>query len=326
MTTANKIKIWNKVIPGNSHRKKSEVMEIKKGGWNNKIWLTLNMFHAVKAGKFKDVKRTLDTYTDKCVKMTDDAYNECFEDIPYLIPYIASGSKKAVIVVPGGGYCMKEMRNEGTLVAEKLQENGITAFVLWYRSNPYYQPYPLMDLQRAVRYVRFYAKDYGYDQDKIGAIGFSAGGAQVTLFQNVLRGGWISLPEYEKDEIDLVDDTLNFMAPVYPALGYRENQCLMWASFPGQEVHSSERRRELIDQYDPIRHMNSADIPQFVSYGTKDNMVSLRLIREYIDTLIRAGGNIQELAVEKAGHGYGAAINSQYGYWLEKYINWVTEL
>lgn len=317
------IRIWERCIPGNSNRKKLEVMELKKKRKMNLVMTTIHWIMAVKAGPFKDEKKTIDTYTDTCVKATDPAYGETFEDIPYLIPFPAKDSKRAVIVVPGGGYCMKEMEGEGTKIAEQLQKCGITAFVLWYRSNPYYQPYPLMDMQRAVRYVRYHAKDYGYDADQIGAVGFSAGGGQVSLFMNVLRGGRITLPDYEKDAVDDVDDALNFAALVYPALGYEMNPTMMFASFPAEDVRDEKRREILMEQYDAIRHMNSGNIPQFICYGTKDQMISVAKIKEYIQALKHAGASVTEVPVEGADHGYGDGAGTEYGFWLKEYIEWV---
>lgn len=321
------LKIWGEKIPGNSKQKKAEVMELKHRKKPNAALDTIQWILTVKGGPFKSSgKKIIDTYTDTWVKKEDAAYRDTFEDVPYLIPFIAEGSKKAVIIVPGGGYCTKGMDGEGTEIAKQLVKNGITAFVLWYRSNPYYQPYPLMDMQRAVRYVRFHAKDYGYEENQIGAIGFSAGGAQVSLFLNVLRSGLITLPAYEKDEVDAADDTLNFAGLIYPALSYHFNQTMMFASFPAEDVRDEQKKAKLLEIYDGVRHMSCAGIPHFVSYGTKDDMISIQKIREYVEVLKKTDTPYKEVIVDGAGHGYGAAAKTQYEFWLKEYIHWVLEL
>lgn len=322
-----RLNIWGEHIPGNSNRKKTEVMELRKRIRPSVKLDTIRWILTLKDGKLKkNTKKTIDTYVDRWVKQQDPDYQETFTDVPYLLPFIAPGSKKAVIVVPGGGYCVKGMEGEGTDIAKKLQENGITAFVLWYRTCPYYQPYPLMDLQRAVRYVRYHAEDYGYDPKQIGAIGFSAGGAQVALFMNVLRHGHAPLPKYEKDEIDAADDAIQFAGLIYPALKYQYNINMMYASFPADEVRDEKKRTEYQKMYDAIAHMNSISIPHFVCYGTKDTMVSLQDIADYVQVLETTSTPHKKVVIEGAGHGFGAAFGTPYGFWLDEYISWVQDL
>lgn len=320
-----RIEIWGDVIPGNSTDKKESVMEIRHKKNPNAAMDTIRWILALRGKKFKDNKEIIDSYTATWVAKRDDAYRETFEDVPYLIPFIAKGSRQAVIVAPGGGYCIKEMEGEGTQIAEELNKNGITAFVLWYRSNPYYQPYPLMDMQRAIRYVRFHAKDYGYDEDKISAIGFSGGGAEVGMFANVFQGNEGLCPEYEKDEIDRTDDRLNRIALVYPLLSYCENVPLMFASFPAEDVRDEKKRMELLDTYDAVNHMKCVGTPHFISYGTKEDMVSVSKIEDYMEILEKSGTSLKKVLVEGAGHGYGAAVGKKESYWLEEYIKWVQE-
>ena len=94
-----------------------------------------------------------------------------------LKPYLIKDGKThpVAIVCPGGGYTMKCVDKEGTLIAEKLNRMGIHAFVLDYRVVPYHMPVMLLDAQRAIRYVRCFAKQFGVKADKIGIMGFSAG-------------------------------------------------------------------------------------------------------------------------------------------------------
>ncbi|MCD8068466.1 MAG: alpha/beta hydrolase [Lachnospiraceae bacterium] len=318
-----RIEIWGDVIPGNSGALKETVMEIKYKKNPNVTIDTIRWLLALRGSKFRDNKRILDTFTATWVAKRDDAYRETFEDVPYLLPFVVKESRQAVIVVPGGGYCTKEMEGEGTLIAEELNRNGITAFVLWYRTNPYYQPYPLLDMQRAVRYVRFHAKEYGYDEDKISAIGFSGGGSQVAMFANILQGNEKLCPDYPKDEIDRTDDRLNRIALVYPLLSYCENVPLMFASFPAQDVRDEKRRMELMDIYDAVNHMKCTGIPHFICYGSKEDMVSVSKIEDYVEILQKSGTSLKRVIVEGAKHGYGAAMGKKEGYWLEEYIRWL---
>jgi len=98
------------------------------------------------------------------------------EDKPAITPYLVEGKgNAAVVVAPGGGYG-KRAEHEGEPIARWLNGLGISAFVLRYRVAPYRHPAPLLDAQRAIRAVRHYAEPFGVDPERVGLLGFSAGG------------------------------------------------------------------------------------------------------------------------------------------------------
>lgn len=88
---------------------------------------------------------------------------------PSVTEYAVPGSRGAVVVVPGGGYCMKA-DHEGAPIAEMLNQAGVSAYVLDYRVKPCHMLAPLSDAKRAIRLVR----SMGYE--KVAILGFSAGG------------------------------------------------------------------------------------------------------------------------------------------------------
>ena len=95
---------------------------------------------------------------------------------PFLIPYPVRGKPRgAVVVCPGGGY-QGLAEHEGLPIAEWLNEAGLGAFVLRYRHSPHRHPVPLMDAQRAIRLVRARAKEWNVKPNRVGILGFSAGG------------------------------------------------------------------------------------------------------------------------------------------------------
>lgn len=95
---------------------------------------------------------------------------------PTLTAYPAGEQTRGcVIICPGGAYVMRA-EHEGAPIARILQKNGIHAFVLNYRIRPYHYPQILQDVQRAIRYVRYYAEQLHVDPEKIGVLGYSAGG------------------------------------------------------------------------------------------------------------------------------------------------------
>ena len=104
------------------------------------------------------------------------AQDDGIQDRPSLTPFLVDNAPRgAVIVFPGGGYAMKAM-HEAEPIARWLNAGGIHAFVLNYRVAPFRHPAPLLDAQRAIRYVRCHADALHVRPDHIGIIGFSAGG------------------------------------------------------------------------------------------------------------------------------------------------------
>jgi acetyl esterase/lipase len=123
----------------------------------------------------------------------------------------------SVLVCPGGGYGILAIEHEGTQVCEYLNTLGITGIVLKYRvrardkTNPSKEP--LQDAQRAIGLIRHHAAEWGLKPDRVGILGFSAGGhltVMTTLHPNERT--------YDQDAaLDVTDATPNFSIPVYPA-------------------------------------------------------------------------------------------------------------
>lgn len=109
----------------------------------------------------------------------DSAHNQAAPSLePFLVNTGApaeSPPAPAVLVFPGGGYA-NLAPHEGAPIAQMLNRLGVSAFVVRYRVAPYRHPVPLTDARRAVRVVRARSAEFGIDPNKIGALGFSAGG------------------------------------------------------------------------------------------------------------------------------------------------------
>lgn len=142
------------------------------------------------------------------------------EDTPTLaifLPDPAKATRTGVVVCPGGGYVELAMQKEGTDIAEWLNSIGVAAFVLKYRLGPrYHHPIEMWDGQRAVRYVRYHAKEYSIAPDRIGIWGFSAGGHLAsTVGTHFDRGNAQSA-----DPIDRVSCRPDFMVLAYAVISF----------------------------------------------------------------------------------------------------------
>lgn len=298
-----RIEIWN-TVAGNSSHSKLDNMNIDYDG--NLLISTMRFADVIAGEDYKDVERTIDTFT--YLQAIKGGYEkETYEDQPYIIPYLVPDSKCAVIVIPGGGFAYKSMdgtTNEGKNIAVPLNEAGISAFVLHYRSNPYEYPIPQLDVQRAVRYLRYHASEFGFEPKNIGLLGFSAGGNQIGTYINLIMGNAYFPEDYTPDEIDSVDDSVLAVGMIYPALTYTYNVSMLFSSFDADAVRDEVTREKLLKQTDLAANFNSSEIPQFIAYGTKDKMVNMEGTKNYIEAAESAGTKVKVVVAEGQDHGF----------------------
>ncbi|SHF67844.1 Acetyl esterase/lipase [Caldanaerobius fijiensis DSM 17918] len=139
------------------------------------------------------------------------------EDRPNLVPYLIDSDKPAgtVIVFPGGGYTIRA-EHEGEPIARWINTLGLHAFVLNYRVKPYKYPYILMDAQRAIRLIRYHAREWNIDPGKIGVLGFSAGGHLASSVGTHYDSGIPDAP----DPIDRMGCRPDVMVLCYPVITF----------------------------------------------------------------------------------------------------------
>ena len=311
------IEIWN-VPAGYSKEKKLDRMNVKTD--RNAFMSQIEFISAIVNDEYKDEEVAIDTFT-YLYEIKAGYESELFDDKPYLIPYLCEGSDSAVIVLPGGGFGFKSIDGgtaEGEDIAVTLQKNGVNAFVLHYRSNPYEYPIPVLDAQRAVRWLRHHASEYGIDPDKISLIGFSAGGFTIGSFISQIRGNDCFPDDYKPDEIDKEDDSIASAAMIYPALSFNANVPMLFALFDAEEVRNASRRAELLRQVDLKSYVqNSKDVPQFVAWGTKDKMVGTSETPAYIEAARSVGADVTEVVVKGKDHGFVQK------YYMDAYLDWL---
>jgi acetyl esterase/lipase len=207
----------------------------------------------------------------------------------------------AVIICPGGGYIRLAMPHEGYDVGKWFSENGVTAFVLKYRlpDDRIMQNKavgPLQDIQESVRLVRRNAKEWGIDPNKIGVVGFSAGGHLAS-----------TVSTHYKDKVYDSDSTS--ARPDFSVLVYAV------VSLTGKDIHAGSAESllgknpdvKLLETYTSYLQVTKDTPPAFLVCSQDDKTVPL--INSVMYYLAMKANNIPgELHIyEKGGHGYGLA-------------------
>jgi acetyl esterase/lipase len=151
-------------------------------------------------------------------------------DIPFLRVFPSKsgrgGSVSAILVIPGGGYDRLSDVKEQTPVAEYFSHNfNITTFVLYYRlvqpDGTYRYPVPMWDGQRALKFIRYHAHEYGIDPNRVGVFGFSAGGHLASTLA-LHSASDFDLPVH--DAVDAMNGRPNFLGLGYPVISMNPAQ------------------------------------------------------------------------------------------------------
>ena len=195
---------------------------------------------------------------------------------PTLTPYLLKDGKEhgAVIVCPGGGYSHKA-EHEGGPVAQSMNAQGVHAFVLDYRVAPYRHPAPLMDALRAIRYVRYHAKELGVKPDKIAILGFSAGG-HLTCTAATL---WDEGDPEAADPIERVSSRPDLFVPCYAVASLRN----FWHQGSANNLLGEEQDMATLRRLTAEYQVNDKTPPAFIWHTAADDAVpvenSLRLAK-----------------------------------------------
>ena len=327
--------IWGETVPGNSGRSKLEDMNIdyKAGAGKAGAKFVLGILrYWTNLTLYKDMQSALDSHT-YFASMEPGFSEKTYEDKPFVVPYLVEGSDTAVIVAPGGGYAFlgnvgDESSFETVGMARYLNEHGHNAFVLNYRYNPYKFPVPLLDMQRAIRYVKFHAEEYGIDPSKVGIVGFSAGGYQVGGFLHLVQGTNLlkkAYPDYETDAIDAVDDTVNNAGLLYPLTDFNWNKACLYSTMNFNPSKDREAAKRALEDYNLCLHLHDLQTPEFVAHGKKDMLISYQSSIQYDEALDRAGVPHEFYEIPDANHNFTPDTSAATAYVYDQYIAFLDE-
>lgn len=234
-------------------------------------------------------------------------------------------TKTAVIVCPGGSYHHLGLYNEGYCSAKWFSENGITAFMLKYRSNEslYNHPAMLEDIQRAIQIVRENADEFGIDASKVGVIGYSAGGHLVTMAGEFGE----RFNELEKLGIDTaVSLRPDFVMPIYPVVSMQDDISHKWSRRSLLGKNQTQERKDLFSMELQVPDNMP---PTYIVVCKDDNVVDYNNSLRLYDALLAKNIQNCELHVYEWGkHGFGM-LNGPFMKefkWNEPLLEWIKKI
>ncbi len=255
---------------------------------------TVFLYQGIVPGS-RGVKIAEDSQTSDGITRVKDISNPCL----YVYQPKAKTSDAAVIICPGGGYGILAIDHEGYDIAAWFNDRGITAFVLKYRL-PQDELFdnaeirPLQDAQQAIRIVRKDAVKFGISPDKIGIMGFSAGGHLASTAST----------HFQSQVGEIIDPSMSvrpdFSILIYPVITFGE-----------ANTHSGTREN-LIGQNPPAvktelysneLHVSAKTPPTFL-ISTTDDAVSPENSILYFEACRKNNVPVEMHIYEKGGHGY----------------------
>ncbi len=206
----------------------------------------------------------------------------------------------SVIICPGGSYHHLGLRGEGFTSARWFNSMGITAFVLRYRVSidGYHHPAMIQDVQRATQWVRDHAEKYAIDPNKVGVMGFSAGGHLALMAGAFYNQNYLG----ECITFTRVNFKPAFVAPIYPVVSMQDSIAHEWSR---ESLLTKRYTKELQDKFSMELQVPDGMPPVFLLASKDDPVVDYRnsvcLHRALEDKHITN----KFLLYDTGGHGYG---------------------
>jgi acetyl esterase/lipase len=228
-------------------------------------------------------------------------------DIAVYLPSKPNATGQAVVICPGGGYHILAYDWEGTDIAKWLNSIGVAGIVLKYRlpdakCNIVSYKSPLLDAQRAIRMARYHAKEWNINPQKVGVMGFSAGGHLASTAGTRFDSG---NPDSD-DPVEKLSCRPDFMILGYPVISMDESVTHKGSK---RNLLGPDPTPELVEEFSNELQVSEETPPTFLFLASDDKVVvpenSIRFYQALIKNKVPAEIHIYP----EGGHGFSLAVN-----------------
>lgn len=243
-------------------------------------------------------------------------------DVPQLILTKADSDKATagVVIIPGGGYWMRAIDHEGYQIADWFADMGITSVICTYRvrgegngGKGYGHPYPMMDAQRAIQTMREKAADWNVDADRVGVIGFSAGGHLAS-----------TVSTHFADTDSGISSRPDFSIICYPVIAFDANHTHKGSQ---KNLLGENADAELIASLSNEKQVTKETPPTFLFHTGEDTVVPVRNSLVYYQACVDAGVPAEMHVFPEGRHGVGLANGFEgANLWPDLCKAWLTRL
>ncbi len=223
----------------------------------------------------------------------------------------------AVLILPGGAYAGLATDHEGVQVAKWLNNLGVSAFMLEYRLGPrYHHPVEMNDAKRGLRWVRSHAAEYGYDPNRVGIWGFSAGGHLASTVGTHFDTG----DPAAGDPIDRLSSRPDFMILTYPVIEPAGPASV----YSFEMLLGRNADPALVDELSNDHHVTAQTPPTFLIAADDDTAVLPENSVKFYLELRKAGVPAELHLYLHGGHGFGLApLDPVLSSWTGRLADWL---
>ncbi len=224
----------------------------------------------------------------------------------------------AVVICPGGGYGGLVVGPEGQGIAHWLNKHGITGIVLEYRLPAGRTFVPLEDAQRALRTARARASDWGLDPQKIGIMGFSAGGHLASTAGTHFDAG---KPE-ARDHVERLSSRPDFQILIYPVISM------------GPTTHGGSKQNllgpnpdpKLVELFSNEKQVTAETPPAFLAHALDDQAVVPENSKAFFEALQTHNVKAKYVELPSGGHGLNGYKGEMWDTWQTQALQWLADL
>lgn len=244
--------------------------------------------------------------------------------IEVYLPSRSNATGEAMLIFPGGGYGILAYDWEGTDIAKFLNGKGMAGIVVKYRlpsdtSQKNKHEVPLIDAQRAIRLVRKHAARFNLDAQRIGILGFSAGG-HLAATLGTRFGDTVYAP---LDDVDKESARPDFMALGYPVITF------------GSQTHQGSKKnligkdpsQKMVALYSNEKNVTPQTPPTFLFHAGDDEAVPVENSLVFYAALQDKGVAATLFVYPKGGHGFSLALKDPFlKGWSDQMVQWIRNL
>ena len=237
-------------------------------------------------------------------------------ELEIYLPEKEKATGAAVIICPGGSYKVLTYQGEGVRTAQGLMNNGIASFVLKYRLPDDAimkdkKTGPLQDVQQAIKIVRENAGKWGIDVNRVGIMGFSAGGHLAST----------AATHFEKSLIDNADNINlrpDFLILVYPVISMQDN-----LTHPDSRTNllGPNPSKEIIDLFSNEMQVTENTPPTYITHSADDKLVDVDNSIFFFEALRHKNVPVEMHIYPKGGHGF--VLRQKPEEWMVPLFNWM---
>lgn len=241
------------------------------------------------------------------------------------VPPTGKSNHTAVLIIPGGGFSYIMLDYEGTDVAQALSKKGYASFILAYRlphgGDAALRDDAFSDVQRAIRLIRSRAKEFSVASDRIGVMGFSAGGYLAANLSNRFADRYGEL----SDAVDKVSARPDFAALIYPVVSLEKN---FTHSGTQRALIGNTNDRSLIQRFSQEYLITNETPPTFIVHALDDRVASPQNAIRYFEALNKNKIKAELHLFQTGGHGFSVnkKENAPSDNWVALFTDWQSAL